>query len=467
MATEADSSARSAGGTFVELGATGLQRFSGTVNEEFLTELRGDRARKVYRQMLDNDPIVGALSFAIDRLVRQVVWRVEPGGDDGAAQFIEDALDDMSSTWDDTLSEILSSLWYGWSYHEIVYKRRQGPGSSGSTRSRFTDNRIGWRKIPIRAQDTLDEWEFDDAGGVLGMYQRAAPTYERVFIPIQKALLFRPSTHKGNPEGRSLLRNGYRPYFFKRNMENIEAIGLERDLAGLPIMYVPEQLLSSTATNDEKALREELLKILKNIRRDEQEGVMLPMKFDRNTGTQLIKLELLSTGGRRQFDTNAVIGRYNAQILMTVLADFILLGHQEVGSYALGETKSRLFTTSLNTILESIAAIMNRYAIPRLLALNGMPVDDPPTLEHRRLDEVTLDDVLQFVTALNPDVDLELENAIRERLNLPTVERVTIKPRASPSEPPDAGSSSGDTDPPAPPAGVEGEPDDGSDTGTA
>jgi hypothetical protein len=36
-------------------------------------------------------------------------------------------MDDMSHTWDDMISEILTMLVYGWSWHEIVYKKRVGP----------------------------------------------------------------------------------------------------------------------------------------------------------------------------------------------------------------------------------------------------------------------------------------------------------------------------------------------------
>lgn len=54
--------------------------------------------------------------------------------------------------------------------------------------------------------------------------------------------------------------------------------------------------------------------IVRNIRRDETEGVVLPAGY---------KLELLSSGGTRQFDTNAIVNRYDTRIAMTVLADFI------------------------------------------------------------------------------------------------------------------------------------------------
>lgn len=55
-------------------------------------------------------------------------------------------------------------------------------------------------------------------------------------------MLFRTESVKDNPEGRSILRNAYRSWYFKRRIQEIEAIGIERDLAGLPVIHAPERL---------------------------------------------------------------------------------------------------------------------------------------------------------------------------------------------------------------------------------
>jgi hypothetical protein len=36
-----------------------------------------------------------------------------------------------------------------------------------------------------------------------------------------------------------MLRTAYRPWFMKKRLEEFESIGIERDLAGLPIMWLP------------------------------------------------------------------------------------------------------------------------------------------------------------------------------------------------------------------------------------
>ena len=291
-----------------ELGRIGQRRYNGIIYEEFLPELRGKRGIEVYREMAENDDIVGAILFAIEMLVRQASWNVEPSGDSAkdkeAAIFVESCMNDMQETWIDTLSEILSFLTFGWSYHEIVYKRRIGNTKDSRTRSKYNDGLIGWKKLPIRAQETLYQWEYDNEDNLMGMTQMPPPSFQLYTIPTSKALLFRTKSRKDNPEGRSILRNAYRCWYFKRRIQEIEGIGVERDLAGLPVLHAPSEL-DIWNQDDENAvrIRMELESIVQQIRRDELEGVVLPQGYE---------LELLSSGGTRQFDTNSIINRYDS-----------------------------------------------------------------------------------------------------------------------------------------------------------
>lgn len=225
-----------------EIGRIGQRRYGGNIYEEFLYELRGKRGIEIYREMSENDDIIGAILFSIEMLVRQCNWNVQPGGDTAkdkeAAEFVESCMNDMQDTWIDTISEILSFLTYGWSFHEIVYKRRMGNTKDTRTKSKFNDGLIGWKKLPIRAQETLYQWEYDNEDNLLGMTQMPPPDFGTFTIPMEKALLFRTKSRKNNPEGRSILRNAYRSWYFKRRIQEIEGIGIERDLAGLPVLYL-------------------------------------------------------------------------------------------------------------------------------------------------------------------------------------------------------------------------------------
>ena len=410
--------------TFRELGTTGLSRDGGVVRDEYLRELQGDRWLSIIREM-GNDPIVGAILFAVEMLLRRVPVSVQPADESqpaqDLAQFVEQCIGDMSADWADTLAEILTMLPYGWAYMEIVYKRRGGDADAPESRSKYADGRIGWRKWSIRGQETRERWEFDDSGGVRGMWQRT-DNGQSVLIPIEKALLFPTTQRKSNPEGRSILRTAYRAWYFKRNIENIEGVGIERDLAGLPVAKVPAQVLAAQGEN-ERAQLAAIKEIVTNIRRDEQEGVIWPLVRDEN-GNELYQLELLSTGGTRQFDTSAIIQRYEQRVAMSVLADFILLGHEAVGSYALSATKTSMFKTAMQAWLTSIAGVVNAHAIPRLLRLNGMDVALAPALTFGAVGDVDIDTVIAFVkdmTAAGMQFfpSPELENKLRGDVGLP------------------------------------------------
>ena len=391
--------------TLTETGATGLEVSGGRIYEDPLTQLSGDRWKYVLRDMLANDSVVCASLFVIEMLARQVSWTVEPFSDDGDdlenRDFVRDCLfKDMEQTWQDVLSEILTFLPWGWSYFETVYKRRSGFSRNKKTNSRFDDGRIGWRKFAPRAQESLREWQFDASGDITAMVQQPAPDYKTYAIPYERALHFRTAARKNNPEGVSILRGAYRAWYFKTNLENIEGIGIERDLAGLPVAYVPPQILSTSATANEKAFAQQLLNIVKNIRRDESEGILFPMAYDSHGNLQY-ELKLLSTGGQRQFDTSKIIDRYDQRILMSTLTDFLLLGSKTTGSYALSTDKSEMFTTAIGAFLDSICDVFNRTAIPRLLRLNGKDMTRVPRLAHGDVERVSLEEIGNYIRELS------------------------------------------------------------------
>ena len=414
-----------------ELGTTGLRRSGGFVIDEYINSLRGSRGHRTYREMAENDPVIGSILFAIEKILLRLEWRIDAGGDEEIdeeiREFIEECLNDMSDSWDQTLQQILSMLVHGWSYHEIVYKRRVSPyADDPSKRSKYTDGKIGWRKWSIRAQETLWRWDIDDNGGIQGLYQIDPSSYRgEVFIPIEKSLLFRPNVTKNNPEGRSLLRNAYRPWYFKKRIEEIEAVGIERDLAGLPVAYVPPEYLASNANASQKAVLAAITALVQGIKRNEQEGVVFPLQFD-DAGHEMFRLQLLSTGGQRQFDTDKIISRYDQRIAMSVLSDFILLGHDRVGSFSLGTSKIDLWTMAVEAIAKSIAEVVNTHAIPRLLQLNGIQVEEMPFLTYGDVAKVELTELGDFIQkltaagALTPDE--KLEEYLRDISGLPPME---------------------------------------------
>jgi hypothetical protein len=416
------------------IGSTGLVRFGDDVDEEWLTALRDVHGVRAYREMRDNDSVIGASIYAITSLIRQVRWRVdaaEPDNEDAeeAAEFLEQCLEDMSHTWEEFLAEVVSMVWFGWSWFEKVYKIRGGPNEDDpSRRSRYDDGRIGWRKISIRAQETLDGWVFDEDGGIRGMWQVAAPQYRRVMIPIEKSILFRTEIAKNNPEGRSLLRNAYRSWFFLKRLQELEAIGIERDLAGLPVTELPLAYFGANASPAKRTAKENFARMTQQVRRNEHEGIVFPAELDEEGKPTGYKFRLLGSPGSRQINVDASIQRYEKRIAMSLLTQFLFLGMDKVGSFSLSSDQTDLFASALGALLDTIEETFNRFAVAELMELNGYPPEVWPRLRH---GDVEKPDVQAFAKTLVDlanggllTVDDTLEDHVRQELNLPPKEEL-------------------------------------------
>jgi hypothetical protein len=121
-----------------------------------------------------------------------------------------------------------------------------------------------------------------------------------------------------------------------------------------------------------------------------------------------------------------IITRYEQRIAMTVMADFLMLGHEKTGSYALSVNKTSLFQTALTTILQNICDIINTYAVPRLFKLNSFNgLTDYPKITHDEIEKANLDELGNFIQkvvgsgAVTVDGDVDLENYIRQAARFP------------------------------------------------
>lgn len=408
---------------YKQLGTTGLRRYGNYVYEEFITELRWPWAGKVYQEMADNDPVIGSILYLAEMLIRGVEWRAIPAStseaDVAAAEFLKECMDDMDMSWANMISEALSMLTYGFSFHEVNYKIRRGPRETNPKyKSKFTDGKIGWRGMPIRSQRTLHQWEFDANNDVTAFIQVSEPDYNQITIPMSKGLLFRTRVSRDNPEGKSLLRNAYRPWYFKKHFEEIEGIGIERDLAGFPVLTAPEGLdLWDEDDPRMMALQAKAVELVSSVRRDSEEGVLLPFGWD---------LSLLTSGSSRQIDISTTIDRYDNRIAITLLSDIVLLGGNTAsGSFALAEVKQSMLAAALQAQLSNIADVLNNNAVDKLFLYNdfpgmtGNPRIEPGTIQTPNLKEISL--VLRAM-GLNIAGDMELQNHLRRILGMPDLE---------------------------------------------
>ena len=410
-----------------EIGSTGLRISQGVIEEPALKALRMHHRRfEAFREMRYDDTVASVL-HAIEMMMRRVPWEVvladETPDSVEAAEFLDSCIEDMSHSWSAFISEVLWMLTDGFHVNEIVYKLRIGPDEADSSRrSKFADRRIGWRKLATRAAETIERWTTDEEGGITGVVQRNPNTNELIVIPIEQLLLFVTTHHKNNPEGRSILEGAYTAWYHKKHIREIEAIGIERDLVGYPIVRVPIELFTDTQKADKLASWQQ---IARDIKRDELEGLLVPSVLLPDSNEPAYSVELVKSPGGKQSDTSEVIRRENQAMAGVVLADWIQLGHDKVGSRALSTDKTSIFEASLDGWMTSIAEVMNRHAVPRLFAINawrpaaGLPTMIPGSVSREDLQKFTgsLRDLSQAGMPLFPDDNLE--NHVRSKMRLP------------------------------------------------
>lgn len=382
-----------------ELGSAGLDAWGGYVQEDFLEDWRSTRKKvESVEEMLFNSPVIGALRLAVEMPIRDVDWQFTSteGEDDPRLELVQEAFDNLSHSWNDHISEALLFAFYGWSKFTITYER------DGS--------RLLWRKFKMLGHDTVMRWLMAEDGGLEGLQQ-----YPHLWpdpIPIERMLLYRFRKIKNNPEGESILRPAWIPWYYAKNIMSIEAIGVERNLAGLPKVTLPEHADTSEGSDDMKKAE----KIVRNIRMDEQAGIVEPFGWE---------VSLLGGGGQgastsKTADAGAIIERHEKRMLMAALAQFIILGMDQVGSLALSKDQTDFFTMAVNAVADIIGETFSKFAIPRLLRLNGLP-EDGIMLEHSPagdIDTVGLSDVL---SKLSPNITWTADDEVwlRSLLRMP------------------------------------------------
>ena len=408
-------------------GYTGLQFSNNSIiDREIQANLRFPKSIQSF-DMMQSDPIVSGSLLMIQQFIRKARIYVEPKGGLEAsplakqrAEQINKALyEDMNRPFDQVLTDILSFVKYGFSFAEPVYKIKEGM--------------ITWKDFSTRHQSTLKGFKLKDPHtGEIESVLQYPPIFTdvrymkdtvkpEIEIPYKRLLHFRTSAESNDPLGRSILKNAYRSWFYKSNLEEKEAIGIEREMNGVPHIKMPVQYFNADYEESPElaAVRDEMFKMAANVKAGSQTFVSTPS--DVEDGREMFSFELIKGSGQRSIDVNKTIERHKYEMSQSMLTDFLLMGSSTTGSFALSDNKVSTFLQSLESYLEVICNEINRKAIPELFERNGWSLNDVPKLKYKNISSISaselgsfLNNVKNFLTS-----DKTLENAIREEVGLP------------------------------------------------
>ncbi|MNK14301.1 hypothetical protein D3C87_324010 [compost metagenome] len=399
-----------------ETGYNGLIVLGGDILEECQEELRFPEALNTYKKMAKDGAIAPALEM-VERMIADVPWSVKiPEGYEeklkDKAQFLIQNMNDMDHSWNSFIQQVVSFNRYGFSVHEKVYRYRKKDQGS-----KYDDNLIGIRRLPIRTQDSIQGWVWGSQGRDIkgfNQYVNKIQNEDYVgwdyvatggktnngenikFIPRKKYLHFLNSKLKDNPWGASPLNGCWKSWKYKSAMEEAEAIGVAQDSNGFKVLYLPPQYLKEDATPEDKQVLEYYKKMMANAHVAKQSGVILPY-FTDSQGNKQFEFEIKSITGQKSFDTNAIIQRYTMEILTCLFADFLSLGNSGGGSFSLAESKLSLVEMVIKSKLTEIADVLNHDLIPQLFALNGWDVDVVPYFAFGKPSKESLDEISKFI----------------------------------------------------------------------
>lgn len=415
--------------TTSSLGGTGVPNYAGFVTDlgEYNSSWQGLSGFEICDKMRRGDPDVHAGLQAIKLPIRSAQYQIVPGAAENEtdrkfaleiANFVEDnmfgGLETMTSTgfyqsqpFEEVIENALLSLDFGCACHEILWT--------------VDGSKIRVRKLAPRLPSTYFRfWNDRDGETLLALeqYGYRGGSYINVVLPAEKLDFFTHDKEGSYWYGRSALRYCYASWYIKSQLYRIDAIALERNGMGVPVI-----ILSENATDEDK---QAALSFVTNVNTHEQVGIVIPFGWD---------FKFVGTTGRLR-DPAKSIQHQSEQTLRSFLAGFMAFGTTQTGARAVGAEMTGFFKQGLNAVARKMTETINNGTIRRLVDYNfgdtrkRIPY---PKLVHSNIavtDPMELIDKVKGLTQWQSDViqpDDELENSLRVMMGLPLKSKMRVR----------------------------------------
>lgn len=384
------------------LGVVGVAVHGGYLEDfEKSAELNGTNRYKTYSEFLSNTSIIAAGVRYFLNLVAKAEITITPHEDDTdgvLAELVEDALKKDSVT---PLHRIVRRAamyrFYGFSIQEHTWKKHD-------------DGHWTLHDVAPRAQRTIEQWDMQADGTVLGAVQIAPQDAEPIYLPRTKIVYLVDDTLTDSPEGIGLFRHLVAPAKRLHRYEQLEGLGFDNDLRGMPVLRGPLEELRRKV-KDETLTPQERTAILKPITdfanghvRGANQSLILPSEtFEtqddaaRPSSTYKWDIELLKSDGRGSLkELAASIERINREIARVLGVEQLLLGDGK-GSYALSKDKTNSFFLVADSTLKEVIEALHDDLVTTMFQLNGWDKGLMPTIE---AEAIRFQDVNVIVDAL-------------------------------------------------------------------
>lgn len=397
-------------------------------------DLRFPYSVKTYQKMVKDSTLAAALA-AVQTIAVRVPRFIEPYSAKPKhvkqAEFIEQCLgiysdtNDMTHSFDEFLREALSLNTFGFSIHEKVFRIRRGKYGS-----KYDDGKVGIKRLPIRPQDTLEEFKYDSDGremiGVVqkqSMYRAEALKTKtvnltgNVFLPRTSILHFKSGGGDGKAEGVSPLAFVYDTFRDYQRYKDLEGIAASKNLNGLPVIWMPSEYMTDDPDDAFSSVYNTLRDGVSKIAIGEQSSLILPSDREDMTGQggKLFDFTLMSASSSNITAITSIIERLKKEMLLCLFASEL--------SDGVDSTKTSMLNMLVENRIKEIFTVLNNDLIPHLFRLNGWDASQTPRIRYGKLREIPFESFAKAMqqtkaTKLIP-MTAKNVNYISEELGLP------------------------------------------------
>lgn len=383
------------------IGDSGTTRYAGYFGEEPNSKWRDqDRVDLVY-EMRNTDSAVQAVLKAIKAPIVSASWSVQSYDDSPLGEeirkHVEQNIFNLKRTFKALLRESLNYQDFGHSVFELIWT--------------IKDGMIWLDDIAPRIQRSILNWQGTVDGkkvrGITQLIRTDEGKGTQVFIPEEKLFILTNDKEGDDVTGRSVLRSAYIHFRYKNVLYRVSGISADRYGVGIPTVTLPENYSQA----DKDAAEEGAA----NIRASEKGYMILPNGFGFEIKTP--------NGNPIGSSIDNLIAHHNRMIMLGTLTQFLDLGSDGGGSYALSGDQSSFFLRSCEEVASYWAEELGRQVIKKMVDLNYGPQEWYPYMKATSIGNKDLKQLAEILNILQMsgalDVDAEVKKYVREQFKLP------------------------------------------------
>lgn len=380
------------------IGVPGTSVINGFIEtQEKNVKLIGARKYQTYSDLIANVTIVSAGTRYFLNLVAKAKWKVVPADDSAEAlalaEKVKAQMNSMEISWARIIRRAAMYRFYGFSIQEWVAENMDGE--------------VRMRAVLPRPQSTIDRWDRDENGSILGVVQLTPLEGEEKYLPRHKIIYIVDDALNDSPEGLGLYRHIISAADRLQRYEQLEGYGFESDLRGIPVGRAPFAALQEAVGNnliteaDKAHIEQPLISFIRGHIKNPELGLLLDSITYQSQGEDgkpsnvpQWDIDLLKGSSTSLSDMAIAIERVNRDIARILGVEGLLLGEQTTGSHALSKDKSQNFALIVDSTLSELAEVMQSDFLVPLWELNGWPIDKIPTfgteaVQHRDVTAIT------------------------------------------------------------------------------